>query len=203
MALGYTLGFCFGFFGISDLLILVIRQETQRSRAHIKLRLEKWVWLLQVSDFPMAREQSYGQNRFKTCFSWKSEMLIYHDDISSWYIMMIYHHDISWWNIIMIYHDDISSWYIMMVYHHDLSWWYIIMINHDDISSWYIMMIYHHDISWWHIIMTYHDDISSWYIIILCFVCNIIVLSGGWQFFFWRRLLRLGGFGALGRLGGF
>ena len=26
---------------------------------------------------------------------------------------------------------------------------------------------------------------------------------GGWQFFFWRRLFRLGGFGALGRLGGF
>jgi len=42
------------------------------------------------------------------------DFTMYHDDIPSWYIIMISHHDISWWDVIMIYHHPISSWSIIM-----------------------------------------------------------------------------------------
>ena len=83
--------------------------------------------------------------------------------------MMIYHYDISLWWIIPIYHRDVSSWYIIIV----PSSWHIIATYHHDISSRYFMRMYQDGVSSWYIIMTHYHDTSSWYIIITSIFLSI------------------------------
>jgi len=58
---------------------------------------------------------------------------MHHEDISPRYIIIYIY--IASRDTKIVYHHDISWWYITMTYHHNGLWWYIVMTSHHDISS--------------------------------------------------------------------